>query len=72
VAVSDNGPGIPTEERERIFESYKRATQAPGLTDSLGLGLSISRKLARLMDGDLTYRHHHGESIFELLLPKAE
>lgn len=72
VAVSDNGPGIPTEDRERIFESYQRAAKASGLTDSLGLGLSISRKLARLMDGDLTYRHHHGESIFELLLPKAK
>lgn len=72
VAVIDNGPGIPPEEREQIFESYQRASRAPGLTDSLGLGLSISRKLARLMDGDLTYRRHQGESIFELLLPKAK
>ncbi len=72
VAVSDDGPGIPPEEREQIFGSYQRASQAPGLTDSLGLGLSISRKLARLMDGDLTYRHHHRESIFELVLPKVK
>jgi len=71
VTVSDNGPGIPEEERERIFESYQRAHQAPGLTASLGLGLAISRHLARLMDGDLTYQHQPGESTFELALPAA-
>jgi signal transduction histidine kinase len=72
VAVSDDGPAIPPEERGRIFESYQRARQAPGLTGSLGLGLAISRRLARLMDGDLTYRYEAGESIFELLLPNAK
>ena len=71
VLVSDNGPGIPREERERIFEPYHRAHNVPGLTASIGLGLSISRKLARLMDGDLVYRRETGVTIFELLLPKA-
>jgi signal transduction histidine kinase len=71
VLVTDNGPGVPREEHERIFEPYHRAHDKPGLTASIGLGLSISRKLARLMDGDLVYRRETGVTIFELLLPKA-
>lgn len=71
VLVTDDGPGVPPEDRERIFESYQRAHNAPGLTSSMGLGLTISRQLARLMKGDLTYRYQDGDSIFELLLPKA-
>jgi signal transduction histidine kinase len=70
VQVRDNGHGIPVDERDRIFDPYQRAHDAPGLTASMGLGLTISRSLARLMGGDLTYRYEGGESIFELLLPK--
>jgi signal transduction histidine kinase len=71
VLVCDNGPAIPDEDHERIFQPYRRAHNAPGITDSLGLGLAISRQLAQLMGGNLTYRHQHGESIFELALPTS-
>ncbi|HUP15769.1 MAG TPA: GAF domain-containing protein [Acidimicrobiia bacterium] len=67
--VRDNGDGIPAEERERVFDAYQRAHDAPGLTASMGLGLTISRSLARLMGGDLSYRYEGGESVFELQLP---
>lgn len=70
VQVRDNGQGIHAGERDRIFDPYQRAHDAPGLTASMGLGLTISRSLARLMGGDLTYRYEEGESIFELLLPR--
>ena len=69
VLVCDSGFPIPEEDRERIFEPYRRAHNAPGLVDSLGLGLAISRQLARLMGGDLTYRYENSESVFELTLP---
>lgn len=69
VQVTDDGPGIPEQDRERIFQPYQRAHNSPGRTGSLGLGLAISRQLARLMGGDLTYRHQGGESIFELSVP---
>lgn len=72
VFVADNGKAIPEEDRERIFQPYQRAHNAPGLAGSLGLGLAISRQLAHLMGGDLTYRHQNGQSIFELSLPKAD
>ncbi len=71
VIVCDNGDPIPEEDRERIFEPYERAHDAKGVTGSLGLGLAISRQLARLMGGDVTYRYADGESIFELSLPQA-
>jgi signal transduction histidine kinase len=69
VRVLDNGEGVPQEDRERIFESYQKAHNAAGVTGSIGLGLAISRTLARLMDGDLTYAYVAGYSVFELTLP---
>jgi len=70
--VCDNGAGIPEEDRERVFEAYESAHGVPGRSGSVGLGLAISRRLARLMDGDLTYRYEGGESIFEFSLPEAD
>lgn len=69
IQVRDNGPGIPLEDRQRIFESYQKAHHTPGIPGSVGLGLAISRTLARLMGGDLTYVYEQGQSVFELSLP---
>jgi two-component system, OmpR family, sensor kinase len=54
IAVSDEGPGIATDERERIFEPfyrgvYERADDMPGA----GLGLPIARQIARSHGGDV-------------------
>ncbi len=70
IRVADNGTPIPEIDRERIFDAYQRARHRQH-HESVGLGLTISRHLARLMDGDLTYRHTGGWSIFELTLPSA-
>lgn len=69
IAVSDAGDAIPDEHRERIFEPYLTAHADDVRAGSIGLGLSISRSLARLMAGDLTY-HHDGRSVFTLVLPR--
>ena len=50
LTVFDDGPGIPEGERERIFEPL-RSTKA----DGLGLGLAVSRALARARGGDVRY-----------------
>ena len=53
--VSDSGPGIPADSLNRIFEPFVQLDS--GLTrraEGAGLGLAISRRLARLMGGDLT------------------
>jgi PAS domain S-box-containing protein len=70
VRVHDDGPGIPPEKQEQIFEPYESVHEAVGTPGSVGLGLTISRTLARLMGGDLTYQIADG-SLFELKLPAA-
>ncbi|MGE6757199.1 GAF domain-containing protein [Corallococcus interemptor] len=52
IAVRDWGPGIPQEARERVFERFARNTGEHARA-SLGLGLYISRQLARAHGGDL-------------------
>ncbi len=69
VVVADSGSGIPESEHDSIFEPFRRAHDAPGLPGSLGLGLSVSRKLAEMMNGTLTYRQAETRSEFELMLP---
>jgi signal transduction histidine kinase len=69
LTVADNGSGVPVAGRKRNLEPYQHAHSRPGLTASIGLGLSVSRKLARLMDGDLIYGYSNGWSTFRLELP---
>lgn len=71
VCVTDNGPGIAEEEQESIFAPFARASHGRKHQDSVGLGLSVARRLARLSGGDLTYRRDGDESVFELILPPA-
>jgi signal transduction histidine kinase len=51
IAVSDEGPGVPEQRRDQLFEKFERLGQeGPGM----GLGLYISRAIARAHGGDLT------------------
>jgi PAS domain S-box-containing protein len=70
VKVQDSGRPIPNADVERIFRAYERGRGTPH-SGSVGLGLNVARRLARLMDGDLTYRHEDGWSEFVLSLPSA-
>ena len=65
VRVEDNGAGLPYDEWERVFEPYYRFHEAAGQPDSVGIGLAISRRLARLMAGDLSYRRVDDWSVLE-------
>jgi signal transduction histidine kinase/uncharacterized membrane protein (Fun14 family) len=67
--VSDNGDGIPESDQERIFAPYESAHDAGTQPGSLGLGLTISRSLAQLMGGDLSYSRSDGWTTFDLMLP---
>jgi PAS domain S-box-containing protein len=69
ITVTDDGPGVPEERRESIFEPYEKAHAVSTQPASVGLGLTVSRQLARLMGGDLTYRSGSRGSSFELVLP---
>jgi PAS domain S-box-containing protein len=70
VKIQDSGKAIPNADVERIFRAYERGRGTPH-SASVGLGLNVARRLARLMDGDLTYRHEDGWSEFVLSLPSA-
>ena len=72
VEVRDDGAPVPPDQREKMFEAYERLHDRPGVTDSVGLGLPVSRSLARAMGGDLEYDHDGQESIFRLSLPVAK
>ncbi len=69
VTVMDDGEGLPPSEWEAIFDAYHRAQDVPGLPPSIGLGLTVSRRLANQMGGTLDYRYKGGWSSFELTLP---
>ncbi|HEY9426266.1 MAG TPA: PAS domain-containing sensor histidine kinase [Gemmatimonadaceae bacterium] len=74
VSVHDTGVGIPVDKRETIFDPFVQVDPShTRTTEGSGLGLSISRDLARGMGGDLTVVSAVGEgSTFTLTLPVGE
>jgi Signal transduction histidine kinase len=74
VHVSDTGWGIPAGQLDRIFEPFVQVDRQRTLDSQqgVGLGLAISRDLARLMGGELTAQSEPGKgSTFTLVLPAA-
>jgi signal transduction histidine kinase len=68
---SDDGAGVPPELAKAIFDPYYRGGSGLARSESVGLGLAVSRQLARLMHGDLTLRTDLGPATFQLTLPAA-
>ncbi len=71
VAIRDDGAEIPLAERSSIFEPYHRVEPSSGLPASVGLGLTVSRQLARRMAGDVIYERSAAGNVFTLRLPLA-
>ncbi len=56
IIVSDNGPGVPDEETQRVFENFEQLSKGDARDSTgIGLGLPIARRLARAMGGDVWY-----------------
>lgn len=69
ISVSDTGCGIPQDELEHIFEAFEQ-TRNGVLKEGSGLGLSISRKMARLMGGEISVESEEGRGTeFTLSFP---
>lgn len=69
IEVRDNGLPIDDRLQQHMFEPYTDSSGQRRPTESVGIGLTVARTLAQLMDGDLTYSHDGHESIFTLILP---
>jgi len=68
--VTDNGPGILPQDRERIFERFVRLT--PTRSPGSGLGLAIARQIARQHNGDITCDPTPTGASFTLHLPTTQ
>lgn len=72
LTVHDDGPGVPTEDAERIFERFVRLDDARSRDHGgTGLGLAIARDLAHRHRGTLTLTPRPLGACFELRLPRA-
>jgi signal transduction histidine kinase len=71
IRVSDNGPGVPPEFVDAIFEPF---VSLPGASQSLpsnGVGLYVSRRIVEQMGGRLRYLRESDTTVFEVTLPMA-
>ncbi|MCP5545606.1 MAG: HAMP domain-containing histidine kinase [Akkermansiaceae bacterium] len=69
LSVCDHGPGISPAERRRIFRAFhKSAREAAESRPGVGLGLALSRRLARAQGGELSYEHSAQGACFTLRL----
>lgn len=72
LTVCDQGPGVPPEERDLIFERFMRGRDSGGKA-GFGLGLAIGRELAHRMGGELVLEDQDGPGArFTLRLPMAQ
>jgi signal transduction histidine kinase len=70
LAVVDDGPGIPAEDQDHVFERFYRA--GGGKASGSGLGLAIARELATRMEGALELESRPGRTRVVLTLPLAD
>jgi signal transduction histidine kinase/DNA-binding response OmpR family regulator len=70
IEVRDNGPGIPREQQQRIFEAFFRLTETGSATEGTGLGLAITARLVELHGSTLEIESQPGEgACFNFSLP---
>lgn len=72
VTVTDEGPGIPTDEQARLFQRFFRSREVRDQAGGLGLGLTICRAIVRAQGGDITIESAPGAGTsVHFTLPKA-
>ena len=73
VWVHDEGPGIPTEHRDRIFNEFETVGNMNSHHRGTGLGMPISKKLMEGMGGEIGYKSEEGKGTsFYVRLPKSK
>ena len=70
VEVTDTGPGVAVEDRQRIFDSFQQGLQHPEQTEGTGLGLTLSKRILELHEGRIWVESEIGKgSTFGFALP---
>ncbi|MDN2659313.1 MULTISPECIES: ATP-binding protein [Neptunomonas] len=72
ISIRDQGPGIPDSQLVRVFQPYTRLTTDHSNHPGMGLGLSISRNIARAHGGEVSLRNHpQGGLVVTVTLPRG-
>jgi signal transduction histidine kinase len=72
IDVADQGPGIPPEDRELVFEPFKRSPGAEADIPGVGLGLSVARRIVEAHGGTIELHSTLGRgALFSIALPAA-
>jgi signal transduction histidine kinase/CheY-like chemotaxis protein len=70
VEVTDTGPGVPAEDRQRIFDAFQQGARHPEQTEGTGLGLTLSKRILELHGGRIWLESEAGQgSTFGFALP---
>ena len=69
IEVWDNGPGVPEEQIEKMFDRFVHQGAQPLLTGSVGLGLAIASRLTAMLGGKLSYQRFGGKTYFIVNVP---
>ena len=70
LSVVDDGPGIPADRQERMFQAFYRAGQETGPIEGTGIGLALTKRLAEMMNSRVGFRSTEGQgSEFWVELP---
>src|SRR5262245_27851034 len=73
LAVADSGIGMTAEQQAKLFQDFTQDSLTARRYGGTGLGLALSRKLARMMGGDVTVASEPGKgSVFTVRLPAGE
>lgn len=73
IHVADRGPGVPEDQRERIFDAFTQTDGSDTRThEGLGIGLFLARRIMAAHGGGISYREREGGgSVFSLAFPVA-
>jgi signal transduction histidine kinase len=69
LAVVDDGPGVPSDLEDSLFERFRHSREDAAVPSRVGLGLAVARSLALRMGGDVSYRRADKWTVFTVVLP---